>query len=402
MAPHTSKAKAQSPASFARAPSPGPNLAITPPDGEELPMLELELLHNFTTKTHTTLAADSTLWEFWRDDVVQMGLACDYIMRAVLAVSALHLAYHRPDRRDFYTESGILLHQKAARSAMRVMAADHKIDKDQAANLFVFSMLTMFFALASPRRSNPDGTFFIGESGFPDWAFLLSGSKSIMDVLGSRGSETAAAPFLHYGGMRWRARRAMLDALKQGKGKSALSTTPPAGAGAGPAGKAGHEEEEQRPGVSEPESLLAPLRARIIAAAAAAASASSTTASGEPGRPDHLLHTYTHAVDELELALVAQRDPAAPRDVLDAMVWLWEVSDSLVPLLRVPTQEAVAIFAHFCVLLKHHESHWWLQGWADHIMARAHEILDAEHREWIEWPIREIGRMGLPRTGPER
>ncbi|AEO67492.1 uncharacterized protein THITE_2078336 [Thermothielavioides terrestris NRRL 8126] len=224
-------------------------------------------------KTHTTLAADSTLWEFWRDDVVQMGLACDYIMRAVLAVSALHLAYHRPDRRDFYTESGILLHQKAARSAMRVMAADHKIDKDQAANLFVFSMLTI---------------------------------------------------------------------------------------------------------------------------------ASSTTASGEPGRPDHLLHTYTHAVDELELALVAQRDPAAPRDVLDAMVWLWEVSDSLVPLLRVPTQEAVAIFAHFCVLLKHHESHWWLQGWADHIMARAHEILDAEHREWIEWPIREIGRMGLPRTGPER
>jgi hypothetical protein len=154
MAPHTSKAKAQSPASFARAPSPGPNLAITPPDGEELPMLELELLHNFTTKTHTTLAADSTLWEFWRDDVVQMGLACDYIMRAVLAVSALHLAYHRPDRRDFYTESGILLHQKAARSAMRVMAADHKIDKDQAANLFVFSMLTMFFGEPPPPSPN--------------------------------------------------------------------------------------------------------------------------------------------------------------------------------------------------------------------------------------------------------
>lgn len=118
-------------------------------EGSPLPLLELELLHNFTTKTYATLTADSCLWEFWRDDVVQLGLREDYIMRAVLAVSALHLAYHRPDRRDFYVEEGILLHQKASRSAMRVMAAADKIDKDQAATLFVFSMLTMFFGECS-------------------------------------------------------------------------------------------------------------------------------------------------------------------------------------------------------------------------------------------------------------
>ncbi|KAL2179643.1 uncharacterized protein P884DRAFT_275954 [Thermothelomyces heterothallicus CBS 202.75] len=223
-------------------------------------------------KTYATLTADSCLWEFWRDDVVQLGLRQDYIMRAVLAVSALHLAYHRPDRRDFYVEEGILLHQKASRSAMRVMAAGDKIDKDQAATLFVFSMLTMFFA-----------------------------------------------------------------------------------------------------------PLLAPLRARIEAAASA-----------DPA----LRRTYAHALDELELALVGARaDPGAPRDVLDAMVWLWVVSDEFVPLLRAPTrtQEAVAIFAHFgLLLLRHHESHWWLRGWGDHVIARAAEILDDDHRAWIEWPLREM------------
>jgi hypothetical protein len=129
---------------------------MTLPEGGELPLLELELLHNFTTKTYTTLTADSSVWEFWRDDVVQLGLTCDYIMRAVLAVSALHLAYHRPDRRDFYVEEGIILHQKAARSAMRVMAAGDKIDKDQAASLFLFSMLTMFFGIfCSLHHSQP-------------------------------------------------------------------------------------------------------------------------------------------------------------------------------------------------------------------------------------------------------
>lgn len=164
-----------------------------------------------------------------------------------------------------------------------------------------------------------------------------------MDVLGDRGKDTVAAPFLRYGAGRWHAQRAKLD-------------------------------EQAR---SDAEPLLAPLRARIEAAVA---------------DPD-LLRTYAHALDELDLALVVRQDPEAPRDVLDAMVWLWVMSDEFVPLLRVPTQEAVAIFAHFCVLLKHHESHWWLQGWGDHVMRRAHEILDEEHRAWIEWPIQEIGRM---------
>lgn len=166
-----------------------------------------------------------------------------------------------------------------------------------------------------------------------------------MDVLGERGLETVAAPFLLYGRQRWLAHREKLREVSPSAASRALP--------------------------------LAPLRAHITAAVTDA----------------DLLATYAHALDELELALVVRHDPTAPRDVLDAMVWLWTVSDSLVPLLRVPTQEAVAIFAHFCVLLKHHESHWWLQGWGDHLMLRAHEILDEEHRRWIEWPMREVGWM---------
>jgi hypothetical protein len=178
-----------------------------------------------------------------------------------------------------------------------------------------------------------------------------------MDVLGERRFDTVAAPFLIYGGQRWRAHRAKLNEMEQLHASSSSSSSDSSASSA---------------------LLLAPLRARISASVS---------------DPD-LLKTYSHALDELELALVVRQDPSAPRDVLDAMVWLWEVSDSLVPLLKVPAQEAVAIFAYFCVLLKHHESHWWLQGWADHLMVRAHEILDEEHRGWIEWPMREMGFEG--------
>jgi hypothetical protein len=108
---------------------------------------------------------------------------------------------------------------------------------------------------------------------------------------------------------------------------------------------------------------------------------------------------YEYALDELEMALVVRQDPDGHRDVLDAMVWLWMVSEALVPLLRVPTQEAVAIFAHYSVLLKYHESRWWLQGWAEHVMVRAQEILDDEHRPWIEWPVRELELMASKGVG---
>ena len=55
---------------------------------------------------------------------------------------------------------------------------------------------------------------------------------------------------------------------------------------------------------------------------------------------------------------------------------------------------AVAIFAHYSILLKNHDSHWWLQGWGDHLMSRALEVLDDEHREWLDWPIKEMGWTG--------
>jgi hypothetical protein len=192
-------------------------------------------------------------------------------------------------------------------------------------------------ALASPRRQ--DGYFFADAAGFPDWAFLLGGAKSLSDVMGFEAEHARIEPFLQYGYRRWTARFV--------------------------------------PGNPQADELRS-LRERILATKAV---------TDDP----ELLRTYTFAIDELDRSLLTSRDPGTPRDVLDAMIWLWNVSDSLVPLLKVPAQEAVAIFAHFCILLRHHESQWFLQGWADYLLSRAHEILDEEHRPWIAVPMRDMG-----------
>ncbi|KAL2171363.1 hypothetical protein VTG60DRAFT_3005 [Thermothelomyces hinnuleus] len=219
-----------------------------------------------------------------------------------------------------------------------------------------------------------------------------------MEVLGQQASlDTVAGPFLKYGQRRWHAQRALLARISansyssnnnhNNNNSSSSSNRTKSQDDDDDNSSNKHEDQafhnQQEPPTASPpppppQPLLAPLRARIDAAASA-----------DPA----LRRTYAHALDELELALVGARaDPGAPRDVLDAMVWLWVVSDEFVPLLRAPTQtqEAVAIFAHFGLLLRHHESHWWLQGWGDHVIARAGEILDDDHRAWIEWPLREM------------
>ena len=105
-----------------------------------------------------------------------------------------------------------------------------------------------------------------------------------------------------------------------------------------------------------------------------------------------LLQTYNFAINELQTALALYSEPgSSSRDILDAMIWLFRVSGDLVPLLKVPTQEAVAIFAHYGLLLKRHEREWWLQGWGDHLISRAYELLDEEHKGWIPWPMTEMG-----------
>jgi hypothetical protein len=83
-------------------------------------------------------------------------------------------------------------------------------------------------------------------------------------------------------------------------------------------------------------------------------------------------------------------------ELTDAFMWIYRVADNFLPYLKVPTQEAVAIFAHFCVLLKRVPDQWWLDGWADHLISKAYGLLDHEHRLWIRWAIEEMGWVPPP------
>ncbi|RYP75434.1 hypothetical protein DL769_003828 [Monosporascus sp. CRB-8-3] len=177
--------------------SPHPQSAPPPHD---LNLADLELLHNFTTVTYATLSENPLLREFYRSTSVQLGLGCGYIMRVVLAVSGLHLAHYRPLKRDYYQALAITHHRIASRDAMSLM---NEVAPETALSLFLFSVLTVYFALASPRKE--DHFLLVRESGFPDWMFLLQGTRTFIQVSGVP-TDGPLTPVFSLGTERWQAR----------------------------------------------------------------------------------------------------------------------------------------------------------------------------------------------------
>ncbi|KAK7912276.1 hypothetical protein PG985_014757 [Apiospora marii] len=334
-----------------------PIFPSVPTQPRALDMQDLELLHNFTTRTYATLSDNLILADFYRTSAVQYGLKEEYIMRTLLSISACHLAYHRHDRQSHYQSLAMSHHQTAAKSAMELMANP---TPSQAEGLFLFSALTIFFALGCPRRD--DQFLMIGESGFPQWMFLLQGTKALTSSIIESGTDTVLAPLLNHGADRWVARAA----AAAGRDRDCSGGTPG--------------------GRSKVHDHLDSIHHLIVLR-----------------QPDARLRgIYAHAIEELQksFAVLDAVDPQGSGGgrrcaLTDAFVWIFEVANEFLPLLRDATQEAVAIFAFFTVFLgRGGSSQWCLHGWAEHLIGRCYALLDEEHRSWIQWPLEEMGWAG--------
>ncbi|TDZ19195.1 Sterol uptake control protein 2 [Colletotrichum orbiculare MAFF 240422] len=306
----------------------------TPPVDRELNFVDLELMHNFTTSVYLTLSTDPLVRQMWRVSVVGLALRCDYVMRTLLSISALHLAHQQPGRKEALVAKALSYHRIASRQAMGLMSG---LDEENAENLFLFSLLTIFFALASGRYLKE--SVVVWESAFPDWTFLLSGTCSLIKLLTSRSYDGVLSPIITYATERFHAAR--------------------------------------RDPHTHPEALET-LRELI----------------GNECDDGDLSRIYGSAIDELRYPLsLATREGAGGMDIMDMFIWKYFVFEEFLPLLKTPAeyQHAVVIYAHFCIVLSKLESQWWLQGWATHLMSQAWALLDEEHKAWVKWPMHELG-----------
>lgn len=113
-------------------------------------MTDLELMHNFTTFTHSTISSDHGLRQMLRTTAVRMAFESEFLMRTILALSAIHLAHFRREKRDYYVSVAMEHHQVACRLAVEVMNDLENLTRQNAECLHLFSVLTMFFGKMPP------------------------------------------------------------------------------------------------------------------------------------------------------------------------------------------------------------------------------------------------------------
>ncbi|CAK7212610.1 hypothetical protein SCUCBS95973_001522 [Sporothrix curviconia] len=346
---------------------------------QPLQITHLELLHNYSTLTSYSLSADPVLRNVWRLNVPQEGFRHDFVLRSVFALSALHMAAFaaNPADKARYLQVARAEHGAALREFVTALS---RASADNCSALYISAVMTFMYAWAAPRQ--PGDIFLVGKSPpetggnedsggdghastVADWFPLVRGLRSITDAW---LAEILRGPF----------------GIVMRLGHESLG-----------GGRPAHEDRiKSAAWQSTAEHAQFEYLRRVVLKAA--------TADPDPHENPAV---YATSLDTLERSFVYSystegRTPGAATDqsspvglaqTSSVYAWLYCMEDAFVELVVQRRPLALVVFAHFCVLLRLLSGCWWMQGASTHLMQEIWDLLDADHRLWIRWPIEELG-----------
>jgi hypothetical protein len=287
-------------------------------------------MHNFATSTCFTLSNNAELREIWRTSIPGMAFAHRCLLKAMLALSALHIAHFRPEKREFYQQFAALHNESALREGASMIA---NISEENCSAVLIFSLLATLNDLAAPRKE--DSLLLVGDSGIADWLYTIRGMGQIAKGSWERLSLSVIAPLI----------RIVMRDLDRGS-----SETPP-----------------EAPAL---ESLKSSLEKMEIESSSA----------------------NIAAVDQLLANFSAVHNRARSSCEMPAILsWPCQVPDGYIELLRESEPWSLVVLAYFCALLKKGDLFWWMEGWPVHILGYIYQSLGDEYRLAIRWPMETIG-----------
>ena len=301
----------------------------------ELPMHDLELLHHYSTFTSYTLSQHPAFQTLWRTKAPQLGFSSPFLMRAILALSALHLAHLMPlERKGFYLSQAEFHHDVALQIVSPIVP---RLMQEDSEALLLYSCLACFISCGKPRKQ---GDLLLMEGGrISEWLIFFRGTKTILDTASKESMGVGPlAPMFIVGAWKLRMR----------EGES-----------------------------TEGQGFVQDLKLLMEEGGVEDA--------GE-------LRVYFDALDEMSKSFaMVFNDSRNANDPSDILIWLLLVSDEFLSLLRQRRPPALVIFAYFCVIMRRLEWAWWMEGWSVHLVAAIYDTLDEVRRNWMQWPLEQVG-----------
>ena len=104
--------------------------------------------------------------------------------------------------------------------------------------------------------------------------------------------------------------------------------------------------------------------------------------------PSH--HDDTKAVDILR-EMYDNRYQGIDTEYHVTFGWLYRMTDEFLDRLQQRDPIPMIIYAHFLVLIRVLEQFWYMQGWTHHVMSGIWDLMPREHRAWLDWPVKRVG-----------
>lgn len=306
------------------------------PPVPDVNLRDMELMLQWCTSTYSALSRDESTKDIWREFVPREAVSEPFLMHGVLALSALHLARLSSDARRS-TYMGIAVgHQNKALALFRPVLGS--IDASNCNATFALSSIVTVFAFGFP-QSGPMDTLAAVDDLYQ--VFLLSrGMQQVLNASIAWISGGVLGPVVK------------LDDYNAGLPDDAKFAI-------------------QR---------LFELNDSLGAS-----------------DPHHETVIYRAAISELEVVL--DRIYGNPKKPNIAVLWAIKIPPRYLDLLREHKPMALAILAHYSVVLHHLRKHWWFEGWSVRVLGAIWSNMSAEWRSSINWAM-EVARSDVSIVPP--
>ncbi|QSS59627.1 C6 zinc finger domain-containing protein [Histoplasma capsulatum] len=319
---------------------PPPNTS-TIPRSSGLDVIDLELLHHYTTFTYKTLpsGATSDQHEIWQIQVVQLGFQHEFLLRGILAVAALHLSYLHPQRREPLALRAST-HQSIAVKALHEVL--NRVDPFNCVAIFAFSCILVALTFAAPTNPALPGVqdgYQGAQKEILDWFHMVRGCNSVLQTQWGTLSRSFLAPLLH---------------------KAMTQQTAPS-----------HDVHDS----DRVTDLLRLCSSERVAQ-------DRETANAYALAIHQLLNAYT------QVSILSERK----QDFVPVIfVWPIAIPQTYLKLLGERKPEAMVILAHYSALLQRLDDQWFMKGWARYLVKQIEMTLGEEWQPWLCWPKEVTG-----------
>ena len=295
---------------------------------------DLQLLHHYTTVLAYDLANHNSgeALALWQTAAVNLGFKHDFLLRGLLAMSALHQSYLQPHRKTEF-DLRASAHQSIAIHSFQETLGN--VNETNCHALFAFSCVIIVLSFASAAKEKASDF----QADVIHWLYLLRGGNEVLKLYRDRLRSSFLKP--------------LLDELHYAENHTSHNI-----------------DDVDR--IMDLFHLCSPTNLGDKEKSQACTLAIHA-----------LLSTFVQAT------ILRKRGEGT---VLASFVWSVNLPPKFLEMLSEKQPEALVILAHYCVLIYWGEMQdtWFLVGWARYMLDTIKELTSGEWHEHLAWPDETI------------